>query len=215
MEKIVPAFEKSNDLACDLIIGSSGKIAAQIEQGAPFDIFLSADNKYPTSIYESDLAIGPPEIYAFGKLVLWTLERDSHLDTDFLLSGKTQYISIANPITAPYGLAAESFLKASGIYLDIQDKLVFGESIAQTNQFLLSGAANAALTSLSTVMSPNLKDRGTWILLDSTLYDPIVQSCIILKNKKNVDKGASAFRDFLLSKEGQEILHNFGYSTPK
>jgi molybdate transport system substrate-binding protein len=118
MEKIVPAFEKSNDLACDLIIGSSGKIAAQIEQGAPFDIFLSADNKYPTSIYESDLAIGPPEIYAFGKLVLWTLERDSHLDTDFLLSGKTQYISIANPITAPYGLAAESFLKASGIYLD-------------------------------------------------------------------------------------------------
>lgn len=211
MEELAQTFTDSTGFPCELVVASSGKLTAQIIEGAPFDLFLSADMKYPEKIFSRGMAYGKPEVYAHGYLVFWSLDKEQDLSESGLLSDRVNHIAIANPETAPYGAAALNLLKAMGIFEQVQGKLVYGESIAQTNQFILSGTAEAGITARSVVLSPAAANRGRWTEADSSLYKPIAQGLVVLKNDKQSLDRALAFSAFLRSPSAKEILHKFGY----
>src|SRR3954462_397194 len=135
--KLKEAFKKETGINAVLTIGSSGKLTAQIEQGAPFNVFLSADMKYPEELYSKGLTTGKPQVYAYGALVLWAI-KDSNLAKDLstLLNKDLKKIAIANPKLAPYGEAAVQALTKQNLLSRVQQKVVYGESIAQVNQYL-------------------------------------------------------------------------------
>ena len=140
------------------------KLTAQIKQGAPFDIFVSADMKYPQDLFESSFSKEPPWVYALGKLVLWSKGRKLESVRSALQDSGVQHIAIANPMTAPYGKAAKEVLVKYHLWDEIQPKLVFGESISQTNQFIQSGAADFGFTAKSIVMAPQMQTLAVgWI----------------------------------------------------
>ena len=212
MEELIEGFALESGIPCELIVGSSGKLTAQIVEGAPFDLFFSADMKYPREIYNQGLASGPPSIYAYGHLVLWSLDKELELTKEGLLSGEVSHIAIPNPQTAPYGRAAVELLRGMGVYENIESKLVFGESVAQTNQFILSGTAELGVTARSVVSSPEADGKGQWIEADPSLYEPISQGLVHLKGSDpEKKKWAQAFEDFLRSQIAIDILHKFGY----
>ena len=215
MEELTEAFTDSTGLSCELIIASSGKLTAQIIEGAPFDLFLSADMKFPEKIFEKGLAYQAPEVYAYGHLVFWSLDDEQDLTVSGLLSDEVSHIAIANPETAPYGTAAIELLQNMGIYDRVKHKLVYGESIAQTNQFMLSGSAEIGITARSVVSSPAAQDQGRWIEADRSLYQPIAQGLVILKNDPDRLERALAFSAFLRSPATNKILHKFGYGLEK
>jgi molybdate transport system substrate-binding protein len=210
-EELAEAFTDSTGLPCELIIASSGKLTAQIIEGAPFDLFLSADMKYPQKIFEEGLAYQAPEVYAYGYLVFWSLNGAQDLSETGLISDEVTHIAIANPETAPYGAAALELLRRMGILEEVRQKLVFGESIAQTNQFIFSGSAQIGITARSVVSSPAAKGRGRWIEAENSLYNPIAQGLVVLKNDRESLDRALAFSAFLRSPAAKEILHKFGY----
>ena len=166
MQELADRFSADTGIACNLTVGSSGKLTAQISEGAPFDLFVSADMKYPQTLYEGGLGVSPPRAYAYGSLVIWTLSETLEPDLGSLTQNVVQHIAIANPETAPYGKAARQALEHYGLYRAVQPKLVYGESIAQTNQFVISGAAEAGITALSAVRSPQMQGMGYWKVLD-------------------------------------------------
>ncbi len=210
MKEITTSFTKKTRIPCDVVISSSGKITAQIREGAPYDIFISADTKYPEALYTSGFTTKAPEIYAYGKLVLWSASEDIKPTIEVLTDHKISYIAIANPKTAPYGEATISVLKHVGIYDRVIDKLVYGESISQTNQFIISGAAEIGFTAKSVVLSPQMKGKGNWVAIDGGSYMPIAQGAVVVK-KDSVTEAALKFYEFLFSHESKEILENFGY----
>ena len=164
MERVKAAFQKKTGTPMELIVSSSGKLTTQIQQGAPYDIFLSADMAYPQTLYKAGLTTSAPVVYAYGSLVLWTLT-DLPLTTDLrvLSDPAVRHIALANPATAPYGEAAVSFLKFRKRLDTVKPKIVYGESIAQVNQYVLTGAAEVGFTAKSVVLDPSLKQRGHWI----------------------------------------------------
>ncbi len=210
MEEIVVEFEKTSDVNVELIVSSSGKLTAQIEQGAPFDVFISANLKYPKSLYDKGLTNNEPEVYASGKLVLLTY-KNIEPSLSILSSNQIDKIAIANPEIAPYGKAAEEVLMANGIYDLIEDKLVFAESISQVNQFVSTGNADVGFTAMSAVLSKEMEGKGSWIELDEKQYNPILQGAVILKNSTNEDD-VKSFYDFLFTQSSKDILVNYGYT---
>jgi len=216
MEELIARFEEESGISCELIVGSSGKLTAQIVEGAPFDLFFSADMKYPRAIYEKGLTSGPPRIYAYGHLVFWSLDPGLELTKEGLMGEELRHIAVANPETAPYGRAAEDLLRGMGVYEKIESKLVFGESVAQTNQFILSGTAEVGITARSVVSAPEARGKGQWREADVTLYEPIAQGLVHLKqNDPEKEKWAREFDDFLRSQTAIDILHKFGYGLEK
>lgn len=214
LKEIADAFEAESGVRCELIIGSSGKLAAQIIEGAPFDLFVSADMKYPDLIHSRGLALNTPTQYGSGRLVLWTMDNNyQNLSIDNLLDKNIKHVAIANPRTAPYGKAAEEFLRKVKLYDQITSKLVFGESISQANQFITSGTAEIGFTSLSVVLSNQMKDKGKWIEIDPNLYSPINQGVVLLKKKNSVQKYANQFFDFLFTDKAKNILIKYGYNV--
>lgn len=212
MPELERTFEAQYHSDIEVILGSSGKLTSQIMAGAPYDIFLSADSKYPTRIFQDGLAIEEPEVYAFGRLVIW-----SSIDSAIIRSNDVDWnnvkVAIANPKTAPYGQAAIQFIQSTPPFKMLEDQLVYGESIAQVNQFLLTGAATIGFTSKSSVISEPFKDKGHWNELPSNTYSALEQSLLILKSNPQKESLAKSFSDFILSPKGQEILNNFGYSS--
>jgi molybdate transport system substrate-binding protein len=211
IEDLVEKFSEQTGLECEIIVGSSGKLTAQIIEGAPFDLFLSADLKYPKTLYERGFTEFEPDIYAHGNLILWTLRKDIEPDLESLTKKDVRHIAIGNPKTAPYGLSAMEVIKRLGIEASIRNKLVFGESVSQTNQFIISEAADLGFTSKSVVMSPQMHNQGSWKEIDKSLYQPMAQGMVILKAREAFRTKSIQFRDFILSEEGKEILHKFGY----
>jgi len=210
IQEIVKSFTKQTGISCDIVIGSSGKLTAQIKEGAPYDIFISADTKYPKALYTQGFATSPPEIYAHGSLILWSISDTLRPNLKFLDKDYIQHIALANPKTAPYGEAAIAVLKHYDIYPQIQNKLVYGESISQTNQFIVSGAAQVGFTTKSVVLSPQMKGKGNWISIPKNSYTPIAQAVILIQKEK-VSKNATKFYEYLFSLKSKEILENFGY----
>lgn len=216
MEEIKQTFEKQSGIHLEIITNSSGKLTAQITNGAPFDVFLSADMKYPESLYASGQADSLPKIYAYGVLVLWTME-DLDLTEGVSILAKEQIhkIAIADPRNAPYGKAAEEVLKFYHIYDRVVQKLVYGRSISQANQYIVSGAAEAGFSAKSVVLSPAMKGRGRWMEIDPAAYTPIAQGAAILKyGKEKHPEAARAFFNFLFSEAARSIFQNYGYRLP-
>ncbi len=213
MKALVEDFEAETGITCDLVISSSGKLTAQIKEGAPYDVFISADTAYPQAIYEAGFAKEKPKIYAYGKLVLWSYLDDEVPSLQALQSDSVEHIALANSQTAPYGSAAVSVLKQSGLYNELLPKLVYGESIAQTNQFIISGAAEMGFTALAVVKSESQAGKGSYLLLDESLYDPIAQAAVVLTHEEGNPEAAKTFYTYLFSAQAQKILKDFGYSV--
>ena len=216
MQALEKAYEQNTGFAIKTIISSSGKLTAQIQNGAPFDVFLSADMKYPDTLFAAGFAEAKPRVYAYGSLVLWTMkEIDLSGGTKLLLEDKIQKIAIANPKTAPYGAEAIKVLKYYQRYENVMPKLVYGESIAQVNQYIFSRAADVGITAKSVVLSPEMRGKGKWLEIDPATYSPIAQGAVILKHgAKNHPQAARAFYDFLFSDTARKILKDYGYLLP-
>jgi len=214
MSELGTEFTHETGIALSVIIGSSGQLTAQINEGAPYDIFISADMKYPLSLYKKNIAVDPPKVYAEGSLVLWTMLKGIKPDKNLsiLLSKKIDKIALANPRTAPYGTAAVQTLKKYGIYDKLKNKFVYGESIAPTNHFIYTGAAEIGFTAKSVVLSPKMKDKGSWIEIDPGSYKPIEQGCVILQyGYDNHKTEVIKFYKFLFSGKAKNILTKYGY----
>lgn len=210
---ITEKFTEKTGIPCQLIIASSGKHTAQIIEGAPFDIFISADMKYPSDLYKKGFATAPPEIYASGKLVLWTMVDGLPVSIENLNDISINHIALANPKTAPYGQAAIEVLKKYGLLDSLKNKLVYGESIGQTNQFIYSKSAEIGFTAQSVVLAPEMKGKGKWVLVNDIDYKPISQGAVIVKQSEGDTKQANKFYNFLFSNEAKIILKDFGYSV--
>jgi molybdate transport system substrate-binding protein len=207
-------FEKSTNIHVDEVVGASGNLTQQIMQGAPFDVFLSADTAYTQKLFEKGFAAGKPRVYTRGLLVLWTTVPGLKLTTNlqFLLSPKIKSIAIANPKTAPYGTAAEALLKKYNLLEKLKGKIVYGESISQTSQFIGTQNADVGFTAKAIVLSKQMKGRGKWIEINPEDYPPILQSAVLLKygvEKHSV--AAKKFYEFLYSANAEAVYKKYGY----
>ena len=192
------------------IISSSGKLTAQIVRNAPYDIFLSADMKYPEYLYKKGLTATKPKVYAYGVLVLYTMKDIRLKDINDLTSQKIKKIVLPNPKTAPYGRASVEFLKYYKIYKKVLPKIIYGESVGQSTQYIVKKLVDVGFTSKSVVLSPQLRGKGYWIEIDKRAYKPIKQGIVILKRGKS-NIYARKFYNFIFSKKGKEILRKYGY----
>ena len=215
MQELQKEFEKQTDTKLEIVAGSSGKLTAQIREGAPFDLFVSADTRYPQEIYDSGGGETAPKVYARGALVLWTSDLTSTPNLKTLANPNIKKIALANPETAPYGTAAVQVLEEAGIYEQVKSKLVYGESIAQTTQYIATGAADVGFTALSIVLSPEMKGKGHYVKVDSTAYTPIDQAVLLLKHSETSPKREKSreFYDFLFSEKAKVIFRKYGYSV--
>lgn len=207
-------FEKNNPIRVEVVIGASGNLTRQIMQGAPFDVFISADTKYPENIYTQGFAAEKPKVYARGALVLWTVKTQLQLQPglQFLTSHNIKSIAIANPKIAPYGTAAVALLKKFALFDKLKNKLVYGESISQTSQFIATGNADAGFTAKAVVLSDQMKNKGKWIELNKDDYPPILQAAVLLKyGLKNHSSASRKFYEFLFSEKAKDIYKKYGY----
>ncbi len=206
------AFQKDTSIKIKTIVAASGQLTAQIRNGAPFDIFLSADNKYPAALQTSGHAATSPKTYALGKLALWSRSFVDSLPALSQLNGKTiRTLGIANPDLAPYGLAAIKALENNDIYSHFAPRLVYAQSIAQLNQYIALGTIDAAITAASARGIPQLAARkGYWLEIPASNYPAIHQDVVILTNNSAVDQ----FYQFLFSPAAQQILLDYGYLLP-
>jgi molybdate transport system substrate-binding protein len=217
MPGIAKAFETESGTRVELIFGSSGNLFAQIQNGAPFDLFFSADTEFPDKLMQSGRAEPRSRVvYAIGRLVLW-LPPGSKCDLqaekwNCLLKPEVAKIAIANPAHAPYGRAAVHALQSARLYQEIRPKLVFGENIAQAAQFAQSGNAQAGLLSLAQVHSPALQNGKHWEV-PRDAYPPIEQAAIMLKSARE-RSAAQEFVQFLTDGRGRSLLETSGFEPP-
>ena len=215
-QEIARAFESETSNQIKLSNGSSGKFYAQIKQGAPFQVFLSADSQTPERLSREGVALPSTQItYAIGKLVLWSANGEMITnDASILDKNIFKKIAIANPELAPYGKAAIETLNQLGQYNQIQSKIVWGENIAQTHQFVLTGNAQLGFVSASQVMREGKFIEGSGWVVPESLYQPILQDAILLTRGKN-SSAAIAFLKYLESTQSQSIIQKFGYGISK
>jgi molybdate transport system substrate-binding protein len=210
---IVPLFEKATGHKVKVSFGSTGKLYAQIEHGAPFEVFLAADTHRPEKAEHEGLAIkGSRFTYAMGKLALWSRKGGAFDNAEaFLKSGKFNRVAMANPKTAPYGLAAKQVMEHIGVWKQLQPKLVRGDSIAQTFQFTATGNAEIGFVALSQVTAWK-KSKGTQWAIPQSYYAPIEQQAVLLKRGSD-NEAARAFLDFLKSDEARAVITGYGYGV--
>ena len=201
------------DLQVDIVYGSSGKLSRQIEQGAPFDIFFSADERYPAQLSAQGHAHGMPRRYAKGRLVLWW-PREQDISWQSLEQADVRHIAIAHPDHAPYGQRAQQAIQRQAHVSILVDKLVRGENVAQAMQYVVSGAADAGIVARS-LMSNAMSNtsQGRFALVDESLHDPLWQSVMLTAQVSDAAM-ADAFLDLVFSDEGQALLQEFGFDLP-
>ena len=217
MNEISANFEKTTGCNLRVSTGSSGNFLSQIENGAPFDVFFSADIEYPAKLEAKGLATpGSTYPYAIGKIALW-VRNDSLLDIskglESLRDSSVHKLAIANPQYAPYGRAAKQALQNAGVYDAVKDRLVLGENISQAAQFVESGNADAGILALSLALSPGLKDKGRYRQIAENLYAPIQQGVVLLRGSPN-PQGAQLFLDYIKSSATAALLERYGFVLP-
>jgi molybdate transport system substrate-binding protein len=213
MSEIAEAFEKATGHSAKLSFGSSGKFVAQFENGAPFEVFLSADAEKPAQLEKAGLALaGSRFTYAIGKLVLWS-DKPGYIDEQgrILESGDFKHLALADPKLAPYGEAAVEVLKNKGLFEKLKPSLVFGENISQTHQFVSTGNAELGFLALSQVIRDGKIGEGSGWVVPETLHAPIRQDAVLL-NKGAENPAAGALMQFLKSAEARTIIQKYGYS---
>ncbi|AHJ13662.1 molybdate ABC transporter substrate-binding protein [Sulfurospirillum multivorans] len=214
VESLKTEFAKTNPaIKVNTVLGASGKFTTQIKNGAPFDVFLSADMKFPESLYADGIAVTKPVVYASGALAMVsTRGLDLSKGLALLTDPKVEKVAIANPKTAPYGTASIEAFKNANVLDKVEPKLVQGDSIGQALQFSLT-AADVGFVNASAFYSDKMKEykKGVqWVDVDPKLYKPIAQGIVLLKQaEKNAD--AKAFYDFVLSAKAKEVFKNYGY----
>lgn len=216
-DDLAKSFTADTGIEIKPVFGSSGKIVSQIKEGAPYDVFLSADMAYPERLYQEGQAVAAPRVYAYGKVVLWTLKSgpDFGKGLSALASPDVKRIAVANPKLAPYGAQAIKALEKSGLMAAVQPKLVFAENIAQVVQYVDSGNVDAGLTAKSLVTAPEEIGRGRWLDVPAETYEPIAQGAVILRfGQANHGDAAHRFYDFLFSAKARTILEKFYYGLP-
>ena len=215
MEEVRAGFLKETGVDLVLTPGASGKFVPQIANGAPFDVFISADMEFPERLFRDGLA-GKPARYATGTLILWSLKKlDLSRGLGALKDPSIRKIALADPVTAPYGRQAEAALKASGVHAEVSPKLVYGESLGQVNQFITTMAADAGLTARSIVETPSWKGKGVWVEVDRALYKPIDQGLVVLERGARLNpKLSRRLKDYIMGPKGRAILERYGYILP-
>jgi molybdate transport system substrate-binding protein len=216
MSELGDRFEKKTGIRVAVTFGSSGNFHAQIQNGAPFDLFFSADLLYPQQLISEGLADAQSlAVYAQGHLVLWAPAGANLFleDRGFeaLKDARIQKIAIANPEHAPYGRAAVAALQKAGIYDQIKSKLVFGENISQAAQFAQSGNAQVGIVSLSLTFGEAMKSGERWVI-PANLYPPLQQAAVIIDSSSN-KAAARAFLKFVKSDEGRDVFLKFGLTS--
>ena len=217
MQDIAARFQKETGKTVKATYGSSGNFLQQIQNGAPFDVFFSANLDYPKHLVAAGLTEpGSYSKYARGKIVIW-VPSDSKIDLSsgmrVLLDPSVKKIAIANPLHAPYGQAAVAALKQENIYDKVKDKFVLGENISQTASFVVSGAADVGIVALSLALSPNMRDKGRYVEVPAMDYPPIEQACVILRSSKN-KKVAEQFLAFVKTSAIHDVLRSYGFDLP-
>lgn len=225
LAKLSPAFEKESGIHLNISLGSSGNFFAQIQNGAPFDVFLSADRSYPEKLEQAGLTEpGTLLTYARGKLVVW-IPANSPLhfaadgnglltgDLNPLLSPYVQRVAIANPAHAPYGRAAESVLRHYGMYDRLKPRFVLGENISQTAQFGQSGNAQAAFIAMALAVTPEMRRNGRFFVLPQESYPALDQAAVVIRSSQHKSE-ARRFLGFLQGQEARKILREFGFEVP-
>lgn len=215
---LIARFGGAHDVDVSVSYGSSGTFYAQLLNQAPYDMFLSADVTYPNQLAARGLTVPHSEFtYAIGRIVVWA-PASSPLDVEreglqALTQASVAHVAVANPEHAPYGRAAIAAMQSAGVYDRVKPKLVIGENVAQTMQFVQSGAADVGIVALSLALAPKVKGQGRIYQIPVSAYPRLEQGGVILKGAADVD-AARAFRGFLLSADGQAILKQYGFAPP-
>jgi molybdate transport system substrate-binding protein len=218
MQELATRFESQTHSKVKLSFGSSGNFFAQIKNGAPYDLFFSADLSYPQKLQDAGLTQpGSLYEYATGKIVLWT-PRASAIDVSKGLSvaadPEVKRLAIANPAHAPYGRAAQAALKKSGLWEKVAPKLVMGENIAQTAEFVQSGNADVGILALSLALSPSMRNEGRYFEIPQPLYPPLRQAVVILKRSQHKE-GSEQFVEFMTTAATKSLLLQYGFAPPE
>lgn len=215
MAEVVEAFRSANpDDRVQVIYGSSGKFFTQIVNGAPFDLYFSADIAYPRELEQKGLTYSETRPYALGRIVLWSLDPAlAEVPLTDLPGAPIRKLAIANPQHAPYGLRAKEALQHQGVWESIQPNLVLGENIAHAAQFVGSGAADAGIVALALVLSPTMEGKGAWTLIPADWHEPLEQGYVILPRAG--DKAlAHRFADYLASEPARAVMRRYGFVLP-
>lgn len=215
MAEVVQAYRASRPGSqIEVIYGSSGKFYTQIKNGAPFDLYFSADIQYPKNLERDGLAAGPTQLYAIGRIVLWSLRPElARTPLKELPHAPIRKFAIANPQHAPYGLRAKEALEHQGVWAALQPRLVMGENIAHTAQFVDSGAADAGIIALALVLSPTMKDKGAWTLIPAEWHEPLEQGYVITRRAAG-NPLAHDFARFVTTEPARAILRRYGFVLP-
>jgi len=217
IEDLKHAFAKEHpDTKVQVILGSSGKLTAQIKNAAPYELFMAANMKYPEALYADKVAVTKPLVYAEGTLATLSVKpQDFSKGMALLKDPKIKRIAVANPKTAPYGKAAQEALQNANVYDEVKTKLIFAESASQTVSYTVTAAdlGFIAKSSLYSKQMKKYKEGKHWKEVDPKLYTPIEQGIVILKSGES-NAEVKAFYDFILSDEAKEILKKFGYRLP-
>jgi molybdate transport system substrate-binding protein len=216
LDEIATHFQAQSAVKVKVIYGSSGNFYEQLHNGAPFDVFLSANADYPRKLDSAGLAVpGSYYEYAQGKLVL-LVPADSKLDLhkglQLLLDPAVKKLSIADPNHAPYGQAAVAALNGGNLYDKVSAKIVTGENVSQAASFVLSGAADVGLVAMSLALSPSIKSQVRYAEVPASDYPPIRQACIVLRSSKS-QKAAMQFEEYLRSEEAKAVLREYGFEV--
>ena len=219
LREIGENYEKKAGVKVKLSFGASGALTQQIQNGAPFDLFFSADMDYPHQL----IAAGDAEAaslyqYAVGRLVLWVPADSSldlqHLGMNALLHPSVKKIAIANPQHAPYGRAAVAALKHAGVYDRVADRLVLGENVAQAAQFVDSGNAQAGFVAFAHALAPGMGSKGKYWEVPADFYPPLAQGAVVLSHSQ-YKKEAAEFLEYVKTKEAAEVLKEYGFTLPQ
>ncbi len=204
------------EIKVQVILGSSGKLTAQIKNGAPYQLFMAANMKYPEALYKDGIAVTRPLVYAQGSLAYLSNRPQDFIKGIALTKDATiQKIAVANPKTAPYGKAAVEAMRKGGVLEAVEKKFVYAESISQTVSYAVT-AADIGFIAKSSLYSPKMahfKEGVHWTDVDSKLYTPISQGIVVLNNGETSSEVA-AFYTFMLSAKAKKILQNYGYLVP-
>jgi molybdate transport system substrate-binding protein len=215
MDEIISVFNKSHSGdEVQVVYGSSGKFHTQIQQGAPYDLFFSADIAFPRELFKQGLAASEVKPYAVGRIVLWSAGMDAtKMTLATLTDPKITKIAIANPKHAPYGKRAEEALRSAGLWEKVQPKLVYGENIAQTAQYVQSGNAQVGILALSLMISPELSRKGGYYLIPENLHNSLEQGYVITKLAAGKPL-AKKFADYMGSKPARAVMTKYGFVLP-
>jgi len=213
MKDLKADFKTRTGVSIDVISGASGNLSTQIRHGAPFDVFLSADKDFPQTLQQDGFTLKPSVVYAQGILIICSTQNLDLTHWAPLIQGNTiQKIAIGNPAIAPYGKAAQQALTKAGVYAQVKDKIVFGESITQVNTYITTGVVQAGFTTLSLIKDDAQKPQLHYKLINEKTYAPIEQAMVLLKHAK-ANTAAEKFYQYILSPAAKTIFKAYGYHT--